>query len=589
MSNRFLLPQAIIFLSLSLLTVQAAPENDKQAGAPATPAAPITSLAKALDKAGKAENAGQDTKEKADQEAEPEEEEAEETPEEQWHDSVDPIASPDAVTGGTIVYAAAAAPKSLNPYLDNNTFSYQVFGAMYESLLSSDPLTGDYAPGLARRWEISEDKRSFTFHIDPLARWSDGKRITADDVLWTFQAIMAKESQTGPHKVALKTFLATPPKVINPLTIRFTAEEVHWRNLGTSGGFEILPKHIFEKKDFNKINTDFPVVSGPYKLSEVKEGVSITLERRTDWWARARSASRNTCNFDKVVYRFFAEQDNAFDAFLAGQIDVFPVYKAAIWADRTKGKKFENNWIIKRRVRNHHPIGFQGFAMNMRRAPFNDVRVRRAFAYLLDRKRMVETLMHNQYFLHKSYFEGIYGTSNVCNNTTYDFNPKKAAALLDEAGWKIDAATGLRKRNGKTLSFTFLTRDESSDKFLALYGEDLKKAGIEMKIERKDWAAWTRDMDAYQFDMTWAAWSSGIQIDPESMWSSKEADHPGGNNITGFKDAMVDQLIEAQRSIFDLQERNNICRRIDSILTDQVPYILLWNMDAVRLLYWDKF
>lgn len=578
MSARITLPHAILSIFLMTLAVWAAPADAQKGPVAAPPATSTTSPAKARESADKADPAG--IAEKLAKEP---------APAEQWLDTVDPIASPDAVTGGTIVYAAAAAPKSLNPYLDNNTFSYQVFGAMYESLLSSDPLTGDYAPGLARRWEISEDKRSFTFYIDPMARWSDGERVTAEDVLWTFQTIMAKESQTGPHKVALKTFLATPPEVLNPLAIRFTAEEVHWRNLGTSGGFEILPKHVFEKKDFNKINTDFPVVSGPYRLSEVKEGVSITLERREDWWARARSASRNTCNFDKVVYRFFAEQDNAFDAFLAGQIDVYPVYKASIWADRTKGKKFDNNWIVKRRIRNHRPVGFQGFAMNMRRAPFDDVRVRRAFAHLLDRKRLVETLMHNQYFLHKSYFEGLYGVSNACNNATYDFDPKKAATLLDEAGWKLDPASGLRKRDGKPLSFTFLTRDEGSDKFLALYGEDLKKAGVEMKIERKDWAAWTRDMDAYQYDMTWAAWSSGIQIDPESMWSSATADQPGGNNITGFKDPMVDQLIDVQKSIFDLQERNNICRRIDGILTDQVPYILLWNLDAVRLLYWDKF
>ena len=110
-----------------------------------------------------------------------------------------------------------------------------------------------------------------------------------------------------------------------------------------------------------------------------------------------------------------------------------------------------------------------------------------------------------------------------------------------------------------------------------------------MKIERKDWAAWARDMDDFQFDMTWAAWSGGLYPDPEGMWSSKEADKTGGNNITGFKDPMVDQLIDTQRSIFDLSERNGICRRIDGILADRVPYILLWNIDSVRLLYWDKF
>jgi ABC-type transport system substrate-binding protein len=117
-----------------------------------------------------------------------------------WEDRADPIASRYAIPGGRIVYAAGPSPKSLNPYLDNNTFSYQVFGALYESLLGSDPLTADYAPGLARRWEISEDGRVFTFHLDPMARWSDGRPVTAEDVKWTFERMMDPASQTGPHQ-----------------------------------------------------------------------------------------------------------------------------------------------------------------------------------------------------------------------------------------------------------------------------------------------------------------------------------------------------------------------------------------------------
>lgn len=504
-------------------------------------------------------------------------------------DVEDPIASEYAEPGGTIVYAASSAPKSINPYLDNNTFSHQIFGSLYESLLSSDSLTGEPAPSLARRWRISEDKKTFTFYINPFAKWSDGKPVCAQDVIWTFETIMSPSNQTGSAKVALSAFLKTPPRAIDDRTVVFTADEVHWRNLNAVGGFEILPSHCFKDRDFNKLSTDFPVVSGPYRISEIKEGVRIVLERRRDWWGRALNASRGLYNFDKVVYRFFSEQDNAYDAFLAGEVDVFPVYRAAIWAERTSGAKFDNNWIVKRKVINHKPAGFQGFAMNLRREPFADVSVRKALAMLLDRERLVETLMYNQYFLHKSYYENIYGPSNICGNVSFGFDPDEAGRLLDSAGWLRDPKDSMRKKDGKTLSFTFLTRDGSTDKFLALYTEDLKKAGIEMKIERKDWAAWTRDMDEFNFDMTWAAWASGLNIDPEGMWSSREADRPGGNNITGFRNEMVDKLIESQRSIFNLAERNEILRRIDSILAENVPYILLWNADSTRLLYWDKF
>lgn len=507
----------------------------------------------------------------------------------EFADKEDPIASKNAVAGGTIIYAAAAAPKSLNPYLDNNSFSYQVFGMLYETLLSSDSITGDNAPGLARKWTISDDKKVFTFYLNPAAKWSDGKPVSAHDVLWTFNAIMAPTNHTGASKVALQTFVATPPEIIDNLTIRFTADKVHWRNLNAVGGFEIMPAHAFANRDFNKINTDFPVVSGPYRIAGIKEGVSLTLERREDWWKRALASARGLYNFKRIVYRFFEEQDNAYDAFLVGEVDILPVPRAAIWMNRTSGRKYDSNWIQKRRIANHRPIGFQGLAMNIRRAPFDDVSVRIALAKLLDRKRLNETLMFNQFFLLRSYYENLYDLSNECHNVVMDFDPIGATNLLEKAGWIIDQSSGIRTNGHARLSFTFLTRDEASNKFLALYRNELKKAGVEMKIERKDKAAWMRDIDNFNFDMTMAVWSGDINIDPEYMWSSAEADRYGSVNITGIKDDMIDKLIESQHSIFNLEERNEICRSIDNILTSKVPYILLWNIDSIRLLYWDKF
>lgn len=504
-------------------------------------------------------------------------------------DKEDPIASRDAVCGGTIVYAAAAVPTSLNPYFDKNQVSHQVFGMLYETLLSSDPVTGEIAQGLACNWTVSDDKKVFTFYINPSARWSDGSPVSAHDVLWTFNTIMAPNNHTGAFKVALQPFVATPPEIIDDLTIRFTADKVHWRNLNAVGGFWIMPAHTFASRDFNEINTCFPVVSGPYWIAGIKEGLSLTLERREDWWRRAFASSRGIYNFKRIIFRFFAEQENAYDAFLAGEVDVLPNPRAAIWMNRTSGKKYDNNWIVKRRIVNHHPIGFQGLAMNLRRAPFDDIRVRTALAKLLDRKRLNETLMFNQFLLLRSYYENLYDSSNECHNIFMDFDPVGATKLLEEAGWVLDRSSGIRTNGLARLSFTFLTRDENASKFLALYRNELNKAGVEMKIERKDKAAWMRDVDNFNFDMTMASWSCDTNIDPEYMWFSGEADRLCSVNITGFKDDGVDRLIDLQHSVFNLEERNKICRKIDGILTSKVPYVLLWNTDSIRLLYWDKF
>jgi microcin C transport system substrate-binding protein len=508
-------------------------------------------------------------------------------PKKGWTDRPDPIASQDAVTGGEISIFAGQYPKSLNYYIDNNVLSAEIFGALYETLLSINPVTLEYEPGLAEKWVIADDKKTFTFYIDKKARWSDGRSITAYDVKWTYEAIMDPRNLTGPHKVDMERF--DSPVVIDKYTIRFAAKDVHWKNLGAVGGFHILCKHAFEGKDFNKINFEFPVVSGPYRLGGINEGVFITLERRENWWHGKFKRSRGVGNFQTIRFKFFTERENAFEAFKKGMIDIYPVYTSRIWINETKGDSFLKNRIVKQKIYNYNPVGFQGFAMNMRKPPFDDLRVRKAMALLLDRRKMNSLLMYDQYFLHKSYFEDLYTKENSCTNELIEVNGKEALNLLRQAGWVVNPVNGFLEKKGQRFSFKFLTRSSSSEKFLAIYSEDLKNAGMELVIDKKDWAAWARDMDEYNFQMTWAAWSSGIFKDPESMWSSREADRKGGNNITGFKNARVDGLIEKQKRIFDIKKRNEIYREMDKIIYNAFPYVLLWNIDYTRLLYWNKF
>ena len=504
-----------------------------------------------------------------------------------WKDRPDPIASPYAVPGGEVAIYAGPSPKSLNYFLDNNVFTSQVFGAMFETLLSFDSVTLEYRPGIAISWSISDDKQTFTFKLDPRAGWSDGTPITAWDVKWTFDAIMDPKNLTGVHKVSLERFES--PVVIDRHTIRFHARQAHWVNLLAVSGFNILPKRDFEHRDFNKINFDFPVVSGPYRISRIEEGIYMTMERRSDWWGWQLPSARHTSNFQTLKFMFFEERENAYEAFKKGLIDLFPVYTSRIWVNETTGEKFDNNWIVRQKIYNHHPVGFQGFAMNMRKPPFNDLRVRKAMALLLNRELMNQTLMYGQYFLQRSFFEDLYGKAHPCPNPLVPFDPQAAGRLLAEAGWHANPATGFLEKGGRRFSFRFLSRDASVNKFLAIYAEDLKKAGIEMIIDQKDWAAWAKDMDQFNYQMTWAAWGASMFHDPEGMWASKEADRISGNNITGFKNARVDELIEKQKTIFEISKRNAIYRQIDQLIFNEYPYVLLWNIDYVRLLYWNKF
>ena len=318
----------------------------------------------------------------------------------------DPVASPYAVKGGEVCVYIGPSPKSLNYYLENSSIAAHVFSGLYESLLTMSPRNLEYEPKLASKWSISDDQKTFTFWIDKRAKWNDGTSVTAHDVKWTFDAIMNPDNKTGVHKVSLSRFES--PEILDDQTIRFTAKEVHWKNLLSVGSMDILPKHAYEKLDFNKINFELPVVSGPYEIGELVENVSLTLKRRPDWWKKGAVSMQGLNNFDTIRLRFYAESENAFEAFKKGLIDVFSVSTARRWVKETGSEQFTNNWIVKQKIHNYDPVGFQGFAMNMRKPPFNDIKIRQAMAHLLDRSKMNSTIMYNQYFLHRSYYEDLY-------------------------------------------------------------------------------------------------------------------------------------------------------------------------------------
>ena len=495
-----------------------------------------------------------------------------------WSERPDPAASPYARRGGTIRLNGAQPPKSFNAYVDNNNYSAMVFDLLYGKLLGMNAATSELEPSLARKWAVSDDGREFTFVLDGRAKWSDGQPVTAEDVKWTFDEVMDPKSATGPWKSMLGFF--DSPEVVDARTVRFRKKGESprdWRDILNCAMFWILPRHAFAGQDFDKLNLVNAVTGGAYVIARAEPQVETELRRHGAWWCQDLPQCRGTMNFDRMIVRYFVDNENAFEALKKRKIDVYPAYSARIYAEGTRGAAFQRNWLLKRNVRNHAPIGFQGLAMNMRRPPFNDIRVRRAMAALVDRETLNRTMMNGIYFLLNSYYTDIYDKKHPCRNEMHAYDPGKAARLLKEAGLE------------KGFTFTFLSRGSMEDRFLAFFDQALRAQGITMKIVRKDFASWMRDMDEFAFDMTWAAWGAGTVKYPELSWSSAEADRGGSNNITGFKSAEVDRLIAEEKGSSDAATRLDIYRRIDALVTAEVPYVLLWMTDSTRILYWNKF
>lgn len=504
-----------------------------------------------------------------------------------WEDDYDPIASPDAMVGGKFRMVLGPYPSSFNYYTNYTIQSIAVFSLLYDQLFDVHSTTLDWSPRIASSIDVTDDQLGFTINLDPKAVWSDGKAITSDDFLFTWETILDPTSLAGVHKYSLEKFES--PEIVDSKTIKLRAREVDWSNLVSLASFIILPKHHFEGLAFNEQDFEFPVVSGRYEISELKEGSYMRLERRKVWWLDDQKRFVGTDNFQTIEFRFYATRDLMWEAFRAGDVDLFASATSAMWNTDAKGEAFDNNWIGKQRVYNKSPIGFQGLSMNMREPPFDDIRVRKAMAHMLDRRTINETMLFGEYFMQNSIYHDLYGPENPNTNPQYEYEPETARRLLSEAGWKANPDTGILEKDGKPFEFTFLAWTPSFNKYLVIYQEALKDVGIEMKIQEKDWAAWTKDMDEFNFEMTLSAWGAPIFRSPEGMWNSKEADRKASNNIYGFKNAGVDALIDKQRGEFDINKRSEILREIDKLIQSEMPVVMIWMVDFMRAMYWNRF
>jgi microcin C transport system substrate-binding protein len=498
----------------------------------------------------------------------------------------DPIASLDAKRGGSYVTWGGPFPKSLNAWLDNNSFSGDISSLMFETLVEMHSTNDDPIGVLAKSWEISPDGKSYTFHIDPAAKWSDGQPVTAEDVQFFYDVIMNPKNLTSLYRVDLSRFAR--PEIVDAQTVRITAQEPHWKNFWAAAGFAAFPKHVWKDVDFNKQNFEFPVVSGPYMLGEIKMNRSIELKRRGDWWGRAKQYNVGKFNFDHILYRSIEDRDKVLEVFKKGEIDVYPIYTASMWALKTDFPALQKNWVIKQRVFNQEPRSFQGFAINMRRPILSDVKVRQALAYLINRELMNEKLMFNQYFLLNSYYPDLYPNNQNPAVPIVKFDPEKARSLLKEAGWQV-GSDGILAKDGQPLSLSFLLNEGGDMRHLNIYLQDLKAVGISVKIDQVSMSTFTKRMDNHDFDLTWANWGASRLRDPETMWSSKTADEIATQNYCGVKDPEIDRLIELQKTEMSAEKRNAILKQIDDRLMATCPYVLLWQSGSARILYWNKF
>ena len=293
-------------------------------------------------------------------------------------------------------------------------------------------------------------------------------------------------------------------------------------------------------------------------------------------------------NFDELRFIVVRDEKLTFEMFKKGDLDYYVVGRAQEWVQETDFDTVQRGLVQKRKIFNSEPWGFSGFAFNTRRAPLDDLRVRKALTLLVNRPLMIEKLAFNEYIPNGSYFPAsIYENPD---NPKNPYDPQMAVKLLEEAGWKDRDSQGRRVKNGQPLTVEMMYPTKTFEKYLTLYQEDLRNVGITLNLRfvTPETAFKLQNGDR-QFQMAYTAWGGLLFPNPETSFSAMLADQRNNNNITGFKSARVDELSKRYDLSFDTQERIQIIREIDGLVANDYQYALLWTGPFTRVLYWNKF
>lgn len=497
--------------------------------------------------------------------------------------------------GGVLTTILPRYPQTFRTEGKNSTYTENsdLKSMLYESLLDMHPVTLKYIPSLATHWKISKDKMQFWFRINPDARWSDGKQVTTADVIATYDLLMDETILSPSDQLIYSKY--ERPVAISKYIVSVKCKVLNWRNLLYFGvSMSILPSHYLKGLSGTEYlkKYQFKVLpgTGPYTMLEkdFRNQVSYAVTRRLDYWDKDNPAKKYLYNFDKI--KFLVVKDNPtleFEKFKKGEQDYYTVSQARRWIEDTNFDAVKNGWMQKRKVFSQRPSGTSGYAFNLLRSPFNDRRIRYAFTYLLNREKMNKEMYYNEYLLQNSLYSGsIYENPN---NEQIHYNPTKATELLAEAGYKKRNKDGwLVNDKGEVLRVE-IGIPKSIDYMVTPFQQMLKEYGIDLQIKFVDSnALWNMRMEK-NFTLTYISYSGLVFPNPETSFNSELAEKKNNNNIYGFKNKHVDELLKKYDVEFSQKGRIKIIREIDGIVAD--TRVAIWTIfrPYMRILFWNKF
>jgi len=504
---------------------------------------------------------------------------------------------PRAVVGGQIRFTISRFPLSFRPFFygqgANFSENLQMSSLTYETLCNLG-LDDQPVPSLATHWKISEDNLTFTFRIDPNARFSSGAPVTSEDIVATFKLIM-DETILSPSMQQIFSKYETPV-ALSKYIVQVKSKEFDCRAFKTFANSLLVlsAKEIgaLSGKEFlDKFQFTQPIGSGEYIVlaDDIVKQQSYTITRRDDYWGKDYAVNKYSGNFDQITFEVIKDNPTLeYEKFKKGEVDKFWFTGNTTdkWLGDTTYSAIKNHWVKRDRVFTDGAVGTSGLFLNMRKPPFDDIRVRLAFYHLFDRESIISKLLFNEYErIHSFYANTKYENTA---NPKIGYDPAKAASLLAEAGYTSKNKDGILMKNGRPFRLE-LGIPKPLEKFLTPYQQTLRQAGIDLQIKFQDGNAITKNIAERNFNITWANYGGLDDPYPKTSIASELADKNDNNNITGFKNPFADELLKQYDTQCDPKNKVGIIRQIDSIESVTYHCLLAWTPRGIRIAYWDKF
>ena len=530
--------------------------------------------------------------------------------------------NPDAPKGGRFVMPEYGGFDNFNPFILKGTASGTVANLIWDSLgyTPANDISVAY-PLIAEKFEIEKDYVGFILNKN--AKFADGTPILADDVIFSFNALIEKGAPI------YRVYYGDVERVekINDHHVRFYFKpDTQNKELPLIlTQFKVMPQKDWENRDFSKPSLQIPLGGGPYKIKSFEAGKYIVLERDQNYWAKDLPTRKGFFNFDEIRIDYYQDTTVTLQALFAGNIDVREEYIAKIWKTGYDNHLVKSGKVIKKEFEHQNPAVLQHFAINLRRDKFKDKRVRRALDLAFNFDFANEKLFYGAYKRLHSYFtntpyeaKGLPGDDEKevlmryqkdLGDEIFDFefqlpdnstpqklreNLKEAVKLFGQAGYQIKDGKMRNVATGEPFEFEILTNSANGNTFMRVmlpFIDNLKKIGIKATFRTLEVNVFKNRMDNFDYDM--AIMSYAVSAMPgnelKEMYGSNAADVKGSYNVTGIKNKVVDALIDEIIKADTKKEYTALIKALDRVLLSEYYLIFQWYSPYNRVGYQNKF